>query len=303
MRLQNFTIKMNKIKNIVAFILLAVLIYSCGDNNSTSVDDFDHEAQALIDNDSLVSFFKKHYYDATLDSIKVLETGKTPLSEDSNLKSMDVTENEVDYILYYYVNRIGEPEPVKGFPTVMDSVLVKYSGQVIANTDSISTTTFDKNNGIWFTLNGVIRGWTHSFTKFKGGKNVTANGPITYDNGGKGILFIPSGLAYSNIGNASIYANENLLFYINLYDIVENTDHDNDGVPSIFEDADEDDDPRNDDTDGDFIINYLDVDDDGDGILTKDEDANEDGNPANDFSDPNNPDLPDYLNPDITDSI
>ena len=36
-----------------------------------------------------------------------------------------------------------------------------------------------------------------------------------------------------------------------------------------------------------------------DGLPTKDEDANGDGNPANDFSDPNNPTLADYLNPDI----
>ncbi|QNM86437.1 FKBP-type peptidyl-prolyl cis-trans isomerase [Polaribacter pectinis] len=289
---------MNKIKNIIALAIFTILIYSCGDNNSLTVDNFDHEAQALIDNDSLVSFFKKHYYDSTLDSVKLLTSGKTALSEDANLKSIDVTENDIDYILYYYVNRIGNPEPVKGFPTVMDSVLVKYSGQRILKTDSLSTT-FDRNNGIWFTLNSVIRGWAYSFPKFKGGKNVTANGPITYENGGKGILFIPSGLAYRNVGNTSIGANENLLFYINLYDIIENTDHDNDGVASIFEDPDGDLDPRNDDTDGDFIANYLDVDDDNDGTLTKDEDENGDGNPANDFSDPNNPDLPDYLNPDI----
>ena len=36
-----------------------------------------------------------------------------------------------------------------------------------------------------------------------------------------------------------------------------------------------------------------------DGITTKNEDANGDGDPRNDFSDPNNPNLPDYLNPAI----
>ena len=34
-------------------------------------------------------------------------------------------------------------------------------------------------------------------------------------------------------------------------------------------------------------------------VLTKDEDANGDGDPRNDFSDPKNPNLPDYLNPNI----
>ena len=112
-------------------------------------------------------------------------------------------------------------------------------------------------------------------------------------------MFIPSGLAYRNIGTVNILANENIMFYIDLFDFVKDTDHDNDGVPSIMEDPDGNGDPRDDDTDGDFIANYLDTDDDNDGVLTRDEDANGDGNPANDFSDPNNPELADYLNPKI----
>ena len=88
-----------------------------------------------------------------------------------------------------------------------------------------------------------------------------------------------------------------LLFYIDLYDLIQGTDHDNDGVASNNEDPDGDGDPRNDDTDLDGSPNYFDVDDDGDGVLTINEDANGDGNPANDFSDPNNPTLADYLNP------
>ncbi|MDG2436180.1 MAG: FKBP-type peptidyl-prolyl cis-trans isomerase [Polaribacter sp.] len=180
----------------------------------------------------------------------------------------------------------------------MDSVFVKYFGQRIVNTDSISNS-FDNNNGIWFTLNSVIRGWTFGYTKFKGGDNITDNGPITYENGGNGILFIPSGLAYSNQGKGPILANESVFFYINLFDFVQDTDHDNDGIPSINEDVDGNGDPRDDDTDKDGVPNYSDIDDDGDGVLTKDEDANGDGNPANDFSDSNNPTLADYLNPDI----
>ena len=47
-----------------------------------------------------------------------------------------------------------------------------------------------------------------------------------------------------------------------------------------------------------FLIS-LDIDDDNDGVLTKDE-GGADGDPTNDFNDPNNPTLPDYLNPDVT---
>ncbi|MGJ8743192.1 FKBP-type peptidyl-prolyl cis-trans isomerase [Polaribacter sp.] len=293
---------MNKIKNIIALVIFTMLIYACGSSSSSEVDTFDYEAQALIDQDTLVSFFQKFYYDSSIDSIKPIVAGQTALSDDDNLKTMNITENDIDYKLYVYVNRVGNPDPVKDFPTVMDSVLVKYSGIRIIRTDSISST-FETNNGVWFTLNSVIRGWTHGFTNFKGGKNITNNGPITYENGGKGVLIIPSGLGYGNTGSTSILPNENLIFYINLFDIVENTDDDNDGVPSYLEDPDGDGDPRFDDTDGDFIPNYLDTDDDNDGVLTKNEDTKIiDGNPANDFSDPNNPTLPDYLNPDITES-
>jgi gliding motility-associated-like protein len=45
-------------------------------------------------------------------------------------------------------------------------------------------------------------------------------------------------------------------------------DDDNDGIATINEDLDGDNDPANDDTDGDMIRNYLDMDDDNDGILT-----------------------------------
>tara|TARA_B100000787_G_scaffold163654_1_gene145531 strand:- start:11129 stop:12004 length:876 start_codon:yes stop_codon:yes gene_type:complete len=290
---------MNKIKNIFAFAIVIILIYSCGTSNTTPIDDFDYEAQALIDNDTLVKFLKTHYFDTSVDSVKVLVSGQTALYDDtSKLKSMIVTEFDIDYTLYYYINREGTPDPDKGYPTVMDSVFVKYYGQRIVTTDSLSASV-DNNSNVWFTLNGVIRGWSHGFTNFKGGKNITDNGPITYENGGNGVLFVPSGLAYANTGQGPILENECLLFYIDLYDIVKDTDHDNDGIPSINEDVDGNDDPRNDDTDADGIPNFFDLDDDGDGTLTVNEDANGDGNPANDFNDPNNPTLADYLNPDV----
>ena len=290
---------MNKIKNIFAFAIVTILIYSCGSSTTTPVDDFDYEAQALIDNDTLVKFLKNHYFDTSVDSVKTLVSGQIALYDDtSNLQSMVVREFDIDYTLYYYVNREGAPDPDKGYPSVMDSVFVKYYGQRIVAADSLSTS-IDNNDGIWFTLNGVIRGWSHGFTNFKGGKNITDNGPITYVDGGNGVLFVPSGLAYANTGKGSILANECLLFYIDLYDIVKDTDHDNDGIASINEDVDGDDDPRNDDTDGDGIPNFFDLDDDADGVLTINEDANGDGNPANDFNDPNNPTLADYLNPEI----
>ena len=55
----------------------------------------------------------------------------------------------------------------------------------------------------------------------------------------KGILFIPSGLAYRKLRDwRFIRSNENLIFYIRLFDFVKDTDHDNDGIPSWLEDPD-----------------------------------------------------------------
>jgi FKBP-type peptidyl-prolyl cis-trans isomerase FkpA len=302
---------MNKIKNIVAIVFFAILIYSCGDDNNTINNpfaDIDHTALALSDNDSLVKFLKGHYYDNSLDSVKTLISGETALYVDSKLDSMEVTENDIDYKLYVYVAAEGNPSPDidNGSPSQIDSVFIKYSGRALFGT-SLSTAAFDGNSaGIWFTLSSLIKGWSYGFTNFKGGSLKTDpvtggvfNGPITYLNGGKGVLFIPSGLAYpsSNTGNYSnSLVDSNLMFYIDLLTFAPDTDHDNDSIPSYLEDLDVDGNVNNDDTDGDFFPNYLDADDDGDGILTINEDANGDGNLENDDEDGDG--IPNYLDSD-----
>jgi FKBP-type peptidyl-prolyl cis-trans isomerase FkpA len=290
---------MIKIKNILLVAVVSILIYACSASNPFA-DDFDHEAQALADNDTLISYLSNHYYDIVIDSIKPIETGKTALINDANLKTKDVTYDDIDYKMYYYVTTQGIPDPVKGNPTVMDSVLTKYQGTQITTT-KLSDVFETQPTAVWLTLDAVIPGWSHGFTHFKGGKNITSNGPITYQDTGKGFLFIPSGLAYRNAGTGSIIANSCLVFRIELLDIVEKTDHDNDGLASYLEieDASIESNPNEVDTDGDFIPNFKDADDDNDGVPTIKEDTNGDGDPRNDFSDPSNPTLPDYLNPKI----
>lgn len=290
---------MIKIKNIVLVAIVSILIYACSASNPL-IDNFDHTAQAVKDNDTLVKYLSNHYYDATLDSIKPITTGKTALLNDAKLSIQDVIVDEISYKLYYYIVKQGIPDPVKGYPTVMDSVLTKYQGTQITTT--AFTEVFETQQAaVWLTLDAVIKGWSYGFTHFKGGKNSTTNGPITYQDSGKGFLFIPSGMAYKNRETGNILANSCLIFRIELLDIVENTDHDNDGLASYLEiqDASVESDPTKVDTDGDFIANYKDADDDNDGTPTIKEDKNKDGDPRNDFSDPSNPTLPDYLNPKI----
>lgn len=304
---------MTKIKNILVILTVSLIVYACNDSSfyTDPFADVDHVALAEEDNDSIVKFLTNHYYNAVLDSVKPLEAGEIALIDDEKLHSIPVTENDIDYNLYVYVAIEGDSgaDPDKGNPTSVDSVYVKYAGRTMSGT-TFSDVDFDSNTvGIWFNLLSVVKGWSYGFTKFKGGElkkdPVTGgafNGPITYLNGGKGVLFIPSGLGYPS-SNTNNYSNTlvdtNLMFYVDLLDLVPDTDHDIDNVPSFYEDLDEDGNVFNDDTDGDGIPNYFDQDDDGDGVLTIDEDANGDGDPTNDYSDPLNPEIPDYLNADI----
>lgn len=299
---------MFKLRYICVAILLALMVNSCDDNQiNNPFLNIDHEALAVTNNDSIVKFLSNHYYDLAIDSIKPLVSGETAMISDSKLATMDVTENDIDYKLYVYVAEQGDSgnDRDKGFPTVVDSVFTKYQGRLFTGSD-LSDSFFDENtNGIWFNLLNVVRGWTYGFTKFKGGelkKDANGgpfNGPITYLNGGKGAIFMPSGLAYpsSNQQNwSNTLVDRNLMFYVDLLTLVDDTDHDNDGVPSITEDVDGDGNVNNDDTDGDGVQNFVDTDDDGDGILTKNEDANGNGNLEDDDTD--NDGIPNYLDSD-----
>lgn len=261
-------------------------MYSCDDDtNNRFVNpfaDINHEELAISDNDTIVKFLKNNYYDAALDSVKTLVAGKTSLFEDNEkLTIMNAKRNDIDYKLYVYRTREGNPiDPIhgkpsddKGNPSVSDSIYTKYSGQTIISSSELSTL-FDSNTvGAWFSYEILaVRGWSFGFKNFKGGylkkedNGDTYNGPITYLEGGKGILFIPSGLSYTSINPnnyTSTLVNQNLMFSIELLDFIKDTDHDNDGKAS------------------------------------SEEDANNDGDLENDFSDNSRPTLPDYLNPTI----
>jgi len=105
---------------------------------------------------------------------------------------------------------------------------------------------------------------------------------------------LPSGIGYFENTSGGIPEYSPLVFSVKLMTYAE-TDHDNDGILSIFEDIDGDGKPFRDDSDGDNLWNMYDTDDDGDGILTINEiDKNNDSV----IDDSNNDGIPDYLDPD-----
>ena len=271
---------MTKIKKILTLLTFAVIIYACGDDNvfTNPYADVNYEALATSDNDSIVQFLESHYYNATLDSLKPLVVGETSMLEDvAKLKIIDVEQNDINYKLYVYITNQGVPNPTKDFPTKMDSIFVNRQGTLLIN-NNLDSSPFDQDEETWWSLGTTfglagyapspIIGWVEGFQKLKSGENITNNGPLTFQNTGKGYFFIPSGLAYPSINyqvgqTLNPLFDQTVVFKVELLDIVENTDHDFDGVASINEDADGD------------------------------------GDPTNDFNDTNNPNLPDYLNPNI----
>ncbi|REE81809.1 FKBP-type peptidyl-prolyl isomerase-like protein [Lutibacter oceani] len=275
-----------KIKNLIGLLIIGLVIFSCKKDDNNTVD-FDAAAQAIEDDNTLIEYLQSHYLNEEDGGIWTVTNDESPLMNDSRLNVQNVVKDDISYKLYY----LKQNEGVTVSPTVADSVLATYTGMRL---DSVVFDT--RASVIWFSLTGVIDGWSYGFTNFKGGNKVIAEDEsFYYENSGKGILFIPSGLAYGNIAQTTIPANAPLIFEFELH-AVNDADHDNDGILSINEDIDGDGNVKNDDTDSDTIPNYLDSDDDGDGILTKDEDANEDGDPTNDDTDGDG--IPDYLDAD-----
>ncbi|MDZ4748552.1 MAG: FKBP-type peptidyl-prolyl cis-trans isomerase [Saprospiraceae bacterium] len=96
--------------------------------------------------------------------------------------------------LYYVIEEPGSAD----HPTINDEVTVNYMG-LLLNGD-----VFDQNFNISFSLNQVIAGWQEGIPLF--------------GRGGKGLLIIPSHLAYGDRTLTGIPANSVLVFEIHLLD-------------------------------------------------------------------------------------
>ena len=276
-----------KIKNFAFILVIGMVILSC--NKDSSSFNFDAAGQAVIDDASLVEYLETHYLNEDDGGLRTITNGESSLMNDARLNVEDILKDDILYKLYFLIEEEGDVNSPS--PTRADSVFTTYTGMLL------DSAVFDaSSSNIWLSLTDVIDGWSYGFTHFKGGiRTVNQDESFFYENFGKGILFIPSGLAYGNFAQGFIPGNSPLIFQITLKD-VNDSDHDHDGILSILEDLDNDGNVKNDDTDEDTVPNYLDADDDGDGILTKNEDANGDGDPTNDDTDGDG--IPDYLDTD-----
>lgn len=304
----------------------------CSCRNDDGLDVIEIEADLLSevapeDDAEIREFLQTHFYNyeefeappadfdfkIRIDTIAGDNADKDPLIDREELKSatlnvssedfgLDHGEENVEHTYYYLEARAGGG----GSPTYADSTLLKYRGTLLDGT------LFDENQVFsWQELPFTIRGYAHGVSSFKAGTSdqivENGDGTFTISNSGIGMFFLPSGLAYFNTAQSTtITAYSIILFEVEIGAYIENTDSDNDGVPSILEDINGDGDLTNDNTDeedelstfGITIPNFQDGDDDGDGVSTNDEITDDEGNIILPYPDSDGDGTPDYLDPD-----
>ncbi|MCK0162126.1 FKBP-type peptidyl-prolyl cis-trans isomerase [Allomuricauda sp. F6463D] len=309
---------------ILVFICFAVTFTSCKKDDDDDVVVIPPSLLSDVepeDDETIREFLNTHFYNyedfdappegfdykITIDTIAGANADKKSLMEDAEAFTLNVSsdhlglsedEEDIPHTYYFIQVREGGGES----PTYADSTLVRYQGS------TLDGTLFDESQDfVWQELPSTYRGYGDGVSNLKAGTSdqVVDNSDGTYQitNSGLGIIVMPSGLAAFNgsVGTAGTYAP--LLFKVELGLFVEDTDSDNDGIPSIQEDLNGNRYLRDDNTNADeetfnLLPNYLDPDDDGDGVSTRNEITDDDGNIIFPYPDSDGDGIPDYLDPD-----
>ncbi|MBS9766028.1 MAG: hypothetical protein KGV44_00645 [Flavobacteriaceae bacterium] len=198
-----------KFRQTALLLALIISVFSC------KKDDKPHDAkkQAIEDNKAIITYLETHYLgkDGALRTIKGSEKA---IKDD--VKSETVTYNDIDYKLYYLTTKEG-----KGTKNAkdIDSVYMSFSGILLDSTVFQPTT--PKN---WVYLSNpqsrYITGFRKGATFFKSGVLKTfPDEYFTFENCGKGYVFMPSGLGYGNNETSTIRKNSPLIFYYEIGDV------------------------------------------------------------------------------------
>ena len=311
------------IRKVILGMAALIFVLSCGNDDGPGFDLIPPRLLSEVvveDNAALQEYLQTHFYNyedfenppadfdfqVRLDTIAGVNSDKRPLIDDVESITIEVEsedfeleDNEtVPHTLYYLIARQG----AGASPTAADSTFVRYEGSLLDGTPFDGTADYT-----WQYLPFFLRGYGQAMTKFNVGDAIVENpdGTTEITNGGVGVMFLPSGLAYFNGATSGIPAYSPLIFKISAGLYIPETDYDGDGIPSIMEDLNGDGDVTDDNTDVEreealrspSFPNHIDPDDDEDGILTRDEIIiDEQGNIT--FPDDDNDGIPNYLDRD-----
>jgi len=298
---------MNKILKSTLLFFILIGLFSCKDDETTSVYVVPYAEQEPVDNAAIVEFLTNNYFneeefnnavnitDFKFD-IKFSESSSVIGYDSNNDGVIDV--NDIDDTTVFnrtplinYVNTVINNftietksitvsdvshtlyilKVVQGQgaekPRFCDEALLSYEGM------SLEKSVFDNAlNPVKLDLSTTVKGFSESVSEFNIAATVTpvGDGTFTYQDYGVGAVFMPSGLGYYANPVGSIPAYSPLIFKLKVYGTTE-LDHDDDGVPTYVEDLNDNHDLSDDDTDLDGVANFADNNDDNDPILTKDE--------------------------------
>ncbi|WP_350287576.1 hypothetical protein [uncultured Croceitalea sp.] len=308
-------------------LLLIVLITACNNDDDglggEVVPPRELDEVAAENDAEIRTFLQTHFYNyeefqsppadfdfkIVIDTIAGENSDKTPLLNQVEEIIVQVSafefllegQEDVDHKYYYLEARPG----IGDKPTIADSTFVNYQGSLLDGTvfDEVNTGTWWDNPSFQFAAPGfqkAFRGVGEGVTNTAEGGVAVTNPDGTFDVEGYGIgmIVLPSALATFNGNRGQISGYDPVIFKYDVLRVISNSDHDNDGIPSIMEDVDGDGLLPSDDTDGDRTANYQDPDDDGDGTLTRDEISDEEGNIIFPYPDTDGDGTPDYLDPD-----
>ena len=241
------------------------------------------ESQAEIE-----EFLQSHFYNyeefenptagfdfrIRIDTLAGDNAEKVPLIEQVRSKEVnDPRESGVTYTLYYLVVNEGGGNEIQ----FADIATLRFEGRYFTEEfDNIPYNELFSSSAtpLNFDLTGVVNGFQDALVEFRGAGSQETNpdGTLRFEDFGIGAVFVPSGLGYYADAppNSGIPLYSQLIFTFNTY-ARQIGDQDMDGIPSVFEDLNNNQTEEDDDTDGDGNFNIFDADDDGDGRPTRDE--------------------------------
>lgn len=312
-------------KKYLGVLILFLVLAACGNDDEGGLGGIAVAPRLLSEvtlenDDEIREFLQTHFFQldaetgrVIIDTIAGVNANETPMLQQTRDTTINVSsiqfniddgETDIAHKLYYLEVREGAGIT----PTVADSTLLKFEGSLLDGSNFDAASDF-----FWQELPFFIRGFANGAAKIKSGTTdgvvVNADGTTSINDSGIALIFMPSGLAYfNNPPTTAIALYDPLIFSIEVGLFIENTDNDNDGIPSIMEDLNNNGDIFDDNTDNTVererglvlgVPNFQDIDDDGDGVLTRTEISDANGNIQFPYPDSNNDGTPDYLDPDV----